>query len=69
VPATQKQFDALTSVAYNSPRAANVLMQKLNKLEALTRDDFINSLLKGYDSQQGLINRRSDEAAFFGVQR
>ncbi len=62
---TQSQFDALVSVAFNSPRAALKLAHQLTKLSKIGTEEFINSLPKGVGSPRGLINRRTDEANLF----
>ncbi len=72
----QTQFDALVDVAYNSPRAAGVLLNAINASQydrvpfaselgpsafALSRNDFVDTLRPGTGGIPGLINRRTDE--------
>ncbi len=60
------EFDALVSVAYNSPRAARVLINDINSgAHPLFGSDFIETLPRQWLSPPGLINRRSDEADLY----
>ena len=61
----QNEFDALVDVAFNSERAAAVLIGKVNRFEAVGRADFVNTLPHGAKSPPGLIRRREDEASLF----
>lgn len=62
---TQTQFDALTDVAFNSERAAGILVNRVNSSETIGPANFVNTLPHGYNSPPGLINRREDEATLF----
>ncbi len=62
---SQKQFDALVDTAFNSPRAAGILINKINNEEPLWGETFRNTLPHGYDSPPGLLRRRDDEATLY----
>lgn len=62
---SQSQFDALVSVAFNSPRAALKLQNLVNNGGKPSKIEFINTLPKGPKSPRGLINRRTHEANLF----
>lgn len=61
----QTQFDSLVDVAFNSERAAAILIKRVNSSETMGPANFVNTLPHGYHSLPGLINRREDEANLF----
>lgn len=61
----QQQFDALVSVAYNSPRAASRLASRVSKGESLSEADFTASGTVGGQKDKNLVNRRRAEFAQF----
>ncbi|MGB6474609.1 MAG: hypothetical protein WBF04_11065, partial [Candidatus Sulfotelmatobacter sp.] len=63
--AKQTQFDSLVDVAFNSERAAAILINRVNSSETIGPANFVNTLPHGYHSLPGLINRREDEANLF----
>lgn len=65
-PVTQDMFDALVSVAYNSPKAGKNLAKKVAAGQTLTADNFLASAtVKNDDGEsvrlKGLENRRMSE--------
>ncbi len=62
---SQNKFDALVDTAFNSPRAARILINKVNNEEPLWGETFRNTLPHGYNSPPGLLRRRDDEANLY----
>ena len=62
---TQSQFDALVDTAYNSPRAARMVIQSINNEEPIWSSTFRNTLPHGYDSIPGALNRRDAETNLY----
>ncbi len=62
---SQNKFDALVDTAFNSPRAAGILINKVNNEEPLWGETFRNTLPHGYNSPPGLLRRRDDEADLY----
>jgi hypothetical protein len=56
---------ALDSKVYAppAPRAAKQLIGQVNEGDEIGANEFVESLLHGWEDQTGLINRRLDEAA------
>ncbi|HXJ71620.1 MAG TPA: glycoside hydrolase family protein, partial [Candidatus Dormibacteraeota bacterium] len=65
VPVTQDQYNALISVAWNSPRAADALIAKLNAHQPLSEQDFQQTATIKGKPNKGLSQRRQLEAAPF----
>jgi GH24 family phage-related lysozyme (muramidase) len=65
VPVTQDQYNALISVAWNSPRAADALIAKLNAHQPLSEQDFQQTATIKGTPNKGLSQRRQLEAAPF----
>lgn len=63
-PVSQSQFDALVHLAYNSPKGAKKIINKINAGEAVTQDDFM-SATKIKENERGLVVRREKEFAMF----
>jgi GH24 family phage-related lysozyme (muramidase) len=67
---SQYMFDALTSVAFNSQRAALSLIRQYDNVRGpLFTSDFVETLPRGWLSPPGMINRRVDEADLFFLGR
>ena len=62
---TQTQFDSLVDTAFNSPRAARILIQSINMEEPIWSSTFRNTLPHGYNSIPGALNRRDAEANLY----
>lgn len=62
---SQNEFDALVDVAFNSERAAALLIRKVDESAAVGRADFIDTLPHGSRSPHGLVRRREKEANLF----
>ncbi len=63
---TQNEFDSLVDTAFNSPRAAGILIRDINRGISPDLTNFVSTLPHGYDSPGGLLNRRMDEGILFG---
>jgi RHS repeat-associated protein len=61
----QWRFDAIVSVAFNSERAALLLLRAMGHHQDITTQTFLDTLPPQSRRQQGLINRRTDEANLF----
>ena len=62
---SQNAFDALVDTAFNSPRAAGIVINKINNEEPIWSSTFRETLPHGYNSPPGLLRRRDDEGTLY----